>query len=239
MKHFFFVGILFIIFYSCKKNVSQINPLNKTTHSPFNGFEIKGTLENFYPEKVYLNKIIGDSFSKIDSSEIINNNFTFKGIVEFPERFAITFKNYSSITLFIIENTQFEIFINSEIINDPVIKGSPLNSKLHEYKIDAKKIFKKIDYLFPQFQKARLENDAEKLAEIEKEMKKIEKKFVNFSNNYILKNKESYIATMLLRDQLKSNPIDTLQIKKTYNILSSKIKNSPDAKIIASFLNLP
>jgi len=238
MKHFFFISILCIMFYSCKKNVSQINPPNNTASSTLNGFEIKGTLENFYPEKVYLNKIIGDSFSKIDSSKILNNNFTFKGIVEFPERFAITFENYSSITLFIIENTRFEIFINSETINDPVIKGSPLNSKLHKYKLDAKKIFKKIDYLFPQFQKARLENDADKLAEIEGKMRIIEKEFVNFSNNYILQNKESYIAPMLLRDQLKSTTIDTLLIKNMYDILSSKIKKSPDAEIIASFLNL-
>jgi len=238
MKYFFFIGILCIMFYSCKKDVLQIKSPNKTIHSTFNGFEIKGTLENFYPEKVYLNKIIGDSFSKIDSSEIIANNFTFKGVVEFPERFAITFANYSSITLFIIENTAFEIFINPESINDPVIKGSPLNNKLHEYKIAAKKIFKKIDYLFPQFQKARLENDADKLAEISEKMKKIEKEFVAFSNNYILQNKESCIAPMLLRDQLKSSTIDTLQIKKTFAILSSEIKKSPDAEIIASFLNL-
>ncbi len=238
MKHFFLIGVFCIMFYSCKKNVSQINPPNISKASTFNGFEIKGSLENFYPEKVYLNKIIEDTFYKIDSAQILNNNFLFKGIVEFPERFAITFENYSSITLFIIENKQFEIIINSETINDPIIIGSPLNSKLFEYKIEAKTIFKKIDYLFPKFQKAKLENHVDKLAEISEEMKKIEKEFTNFSNNYILQNKESYIAPMLLRDQLKSTTIDTLQIKKTYDILSSKIKKSPDAKIIASFLNL-
>ncbi|WP_299521668.1 DUF4369 domain-containing protein [uncultured Lutibacter sp.] len=238
MKHFFFIGIVCIMLYSCKKNVSQTNQPNNTITSTFKGFEIKGTLENFYPEKVYLNKIIEDSFYKIDSSEILNNNFQFKGIVEFPERLALTFENYSSITLFIIENTKFEIFINSETVNDPKILGSPLNSKLNEYKLAAKNIFKKIDYLFPQFQKARLENDYEKLSEIDKEMKKIEKEFVDFSYTYIIQNKESYIAPMLLRDQLKSTTIDTLQIKKTYDILSSSIKNSPDAEIVASFLNL-
>ncbi|WP_372793085.1 DUF4369 domain-containing protein [Lutibacter sp.] len=238
MKHFFLLGIFCIIIYSCKKNVSQIDLPNISKASTLNGFEIKGTLENFYPEKVYLNKIIEDSFYKIDSAQIQNNNFSFIGIVEFPERFAITFENYSSITLFIIENTQFEIIINSETINDPIIIGSSLNNKLFEYKVEAKTIFKKIDYLFPKFQKARLENDVDKLAEISEEMKKIEKEFTNFSNNYILQNKESYIAAMILRDQIKSTTIDTLQIKKTYDILSSEIKKSPDAKIIASFLNL-
>lgn len=238
MKQFFFLGILCIILVSCKKNVSERKqPLNSIT-SALSVFKINGTLEDFYPDKVYLNKIIKDSFYKIDSSEVIGNNFNFKGIVEFPERFALTFENYSAITIVIIENTQFDIFINSENINDPTIKGSPLNNKLYEYKQDAKNIFKKIDYLFPKFQKARLENDAEKLAEVAEEMKKIEKEFVDFSYNYILQNKESYIASMILRDQLKSTIIDTLKIKNLYNILSSEVKNSPDAEIIASFLNL-
>jgi len=238
MKKFFLFGVFFIILFSCKKNVSQIKQPNSSSSFTLKGFEIQGTIENFNPEKVYLNKVIENSFYKIDSSEVLNKNFKFKGIVEFPERFAITFENYSSITLFIIENTQFKVFINSETINDPIITGSPLNSKLYKYKLDAKNIFKKIDYLFAQFQKARLENDADKLAEIEVEMKKIEKEFIDFSYEYILQNKESYIAPMILRDQLKSSTIDTLQIKKTYSILASEIKNSPDAEIIASFLNL-
>ncbi len=238
MKKGFLLSIFCIMLFSCKKNGSQIkNPTNTIT-STLNRFEINGTLEKFYPEKVYLNKIIENSIYQIDSSTVINNNFSFTGTVEFPERFALSFENYSSISVIIIENTQFEVFISSDAINDPTIKGSPLNSKLYKYKLDAKNIFKKIDYLFPQFQKARLENDAEKLAEISEEMKKIENEFVDFSNNYILQNKESYIAPMLLRDQLKSTSIDTLQIKKTYDILSSEIKNSPDAEIITSFLNL-
>tara|TARA_R110001583_G_scaffold412_2_gene3786 strand:+ start:30113 stop:30247 length:135 start_codon:yes stop_codon:yes gene_type:complete len=43
---------------------------------------------------------------------------------------------------------------------------------------------------------------------------------------------------MILRDQLKSTTIDTIKILETYNKLSNEVKNSPDAEIIASFLNL-
>ena len=92
--------------------------------------------------------------------------------------------------------------------------------------------------MFPQFQKARLENNVEKLNEIELSMKKVEAEFTDFSFNYIIQNKESYLAVMILRDQLKSSIVDTLRIKETYQILSEDVKNSPDAEIISSFLNL-
>jgi len=225
MKRFFLLVIFSLILVSCKKNDSQEKQQNISIPTDIKGFKLKGNLENFYPKKVFLNKIIENSIYPIDSSKVINNTFTFKGIVEFPERFALTFRDYSSVVIFILENTNFELIINTDQINDPIIKGSKLNKELTEYKTKSKQIFKKIDYLFPQFQKARL-------------VKSIEKEFINFSFNYILQNKNSYIAAMILRDQLKSTTIDTLKIKKTYQALSSNVKKSPDAQIIATFLAL-
>ncbi|WP_457618126.1 DUF4369 domain-containing protein [Lutibacter sp.] len=238
MKRFFLLVIFSLILVSCKKKDSQEKQQNISIPTDIKRFELKGILENFYPKKVFLNKIIENSIYPIDSSKVINNTFTFKGIVEFPERFALTFQDYSSVVIFILENTNFELIINTDQINDPIIKGSKLNKELTEYKTKSKQIFKKIDYLFPQFQKARLENDAKELSEIGNELKSIEKEYINFSFNYILQNKNSYIAAMILRDQLKSTTIDTLKIKKTYQALSSDVKKSPDAQTIATFLTL-
>jgi len=238
MKRYFLLSFLAFLLVSCKKNSAEIKQTNNQIFKTFNSFEIKGTLENFYPEKVYLNKIIGDSFYEIDSSIVENNNFSFKGIVDFPERFALTYQNYSSASILIIENTSFNVFISSDAINDPLINGSQLNNELNEYKITSKNIFKKIDYLFPQFQKARLENDANELKKIGSEIKNIETDFTKFSYNFILKHKNSYVSAMILRDLLKSTTVDTLQVKETYKTLSLEVKNSPDAQLVASFLNL-
>ena len=109
---------------------------------------------------------------------------------------------------------------------------------MQEYKLTSKNIFKKIEYLFPQIQKYRLENDAQKLSEISEKMKNIEQEHTNFSYNFILKNSDSYIAPMLLRDQLKTTPIDTIKIIKTFEKFSNSVKLSPDSQIIIHQLNL-
>lgn len=238
MKRFFLLGVFCILLISCKKNVSEVKQPTISTNDTISGFELNGRLENFYPKKVYLNKIIDNSVYPIDSSEVINNHFTFKGIVEFPERYSLTFENYSSTVICILENVKLDIFLNANSINDPIINGSKANMLLNQFKVQSKQIFKKINYLFPQFQKARLENNVEKLTEIRDEMKKIEIEFTDFSYNFIVQNKKSYVAAMILRDQLKSPEIDTLRIKNTYQILSEKIKKSPDSQIIESFLGL-
>ena len=238
MKKVFLLLFLWLSLFSCKKEPSQVSKQIKLPNSTSKTFILNGTLENFYPEKVYLNKVIENSIYAIDSSQVVDNKFKLTGIVEKPERFALTFENYASITFLIIENTQFTISINSEIINDPIIKGSKLNTELVIYKEKSKEIFKQIDYLFPQFQKARLENDATKLIAIGEEMKKIEQEHLDFSYNYIAENKDSYVTAMILRDQLKATFIDTLRIKEAYNTLTNEVKTAPDAEIIASFLNL-
>lgn len=238
MKRLFLLGLLCLLLFSCKKHTSKLKQTNNSSVITSSGFELNGKLENFYPKKVYLNKIIGNSIYPIDSSEVIDNTFKFKGIVEFPERFGLTFENYSAVSVIILENSKFEVFINAENINDPIISGSKLNTELYKYKLNSKNIFKKIEFLFPQFQKARLENDVKKLNDIEVEMKKIETEFINFSYDYIIQNKESSLAVMILRDQLKSRNIDTIRIKNTYEILSSEVKKTPDAEIIADFFNL-
>ncbi|MDD3721989.1 MAG: DUF4369 domain-containing protein [Lutibacter sp.] len=218
--------------------MDKTDKLEKETVSKKNGFVLHGTLKSFLSDKVYLSNIIENNIQPVDSAKIENSNFVFQGVVKYPERFALTFENSSATIILIIENTNFEIMIDPDQLDEPVIKGSELNNKLDEYKSISKNIFKKIDYLFPRFQKARLENDLKNLAEIGNELKKIETEFTDFSFNFVKTNNDSYVAAMILSDQLKSSTVDTLRISNAYKFLSEKVKKSPDAQLIATTLNL-
>tara|TARA_R110001583_G_scaffold10179_3_gene47331 strand:+ start:2070 stop:2744 length:675 start_codon:yes stop_codon:yes gene_type:complete len=220
---------------SCKKQAVQKKQL---VLAQTKAFTLNGTLENFNPKKIFLNKIIENSIYVIDSINVIDNTFKFTGFLEYPERFALSFEAYSTSIVLIIENCTIDVLVDAKKLNEPVIKGSPLNSKLNEYQLNSKKIFKKIEYLYPQFQKYRLENNADKLLEINNEMQKIEQEYIDYSYNFIEENKDSYIAAMVLRDQLKTSKIDTSKIVNTFNKLTDKVKRSPDSQIIELVLNL-
>lgn len=203
-----------------------------------NNYVIEGSVKNFHPNTIYLNKIIENSVYSIDSASIVNGKFQFKGSVEYPERYALTFNSFASVATLIIENDSIKIDIDFNTLETPIIKGSSLNTEMNNYITSSKKIFKKIEYLFPKFQKARLENDAEELKILNKEMTIIENEYLDFTYDYINKNTSSFVSVMILRDQLKLTKIDTSRILKSYKILSTEVKNSPDAEIIAIQLNL-
>jgi hypothetical protein len=230
MKNWLLLFISISIF-GCKKNPSK----NNITPTITKNYTLNGTV-NFDAKMVFLNKIKNDSLFKIDSSAVINNNFIFKGNIISPERFALTFKKLSAIVIVILENQKISISIKKNEFNDPKIIGSPLNTLLLSYKNTSKGIFKKVDYLYPQFQKARLENDIQKLQEIKKKMETIENEFTTYSYHFIEHHKDSFIAAMLLADHLKTSKIDTFKIKQTFNLLPPKIQQSTDGKVVANWV---
>ena len=235
LKKIFFICSCAFILMACKNEIIKKNEIVSLKK---NIFKINGTVENFYPQIVYLNKIFENSLFVIDSSNVTNNNFYFNGFVEYPERFALSFKQYSSTVILIVENAEIAIQIDANNLENNIINGSNLNTEFNNYQSNSRKIFKKISYLFPQFQKYRLENNVEKLAEINSQMKTIEQEYIEYSFNYVSQNNNSYIAAMVLRDQLKNTTIDTLKIINSYNNLTEKVKKAPDAQLIALILNL-
>jgi hypothetical protein len=225
------IFFVFLSLFSCKKTPAK----NKVTPTKSTNYTLNGTVD-FDAEMVYLNKIKNDSLFKIDSSAVNNNAFIFKGKILSPERFALTFKKLSAIIIIILENQNFSIAIKKNEFNDPKIKGSPLNTLLLSYKNTAKGIFKKVDYLYPQFQKARLENDVKKLQEIKQKMETIENEFTTYSYHFIEHHKNSYLAGMILADHLKTSKIDTFKIKQTFKLLPPEIQQSTDGKLVATWL---
>jgi hypothetical protein len=202
-------------------------------------FNINGTLSNFYTNRVYLNRFKDNNYFPIDSAAIEDNTFTFTGSVPYPERYVLTFKNYTAEIILILENCELNIEINQLQLNNPTITGSELNVQLNDYQLATKKIFNKIDHLFPEFQTARLENDVQKLKEIREKMNEIEAEYTEFSFDYIENNQNSYLAPMILRDLLKTPPVDSLKVERLFRQFPDSIQQSRDSRIIADYLDLP
>lgn len=220
----------FLLCVSCSKKQPNI----KNNISSFNGYHINGFLQ-LPIKKVYLNKLKKDSIYKFDSAVVINHQFEFKGSVKSPQWAFLSFKNFNGNCSFILENSPILMNFNNNL-SEPKISQSKLNNELSDYRLQSKSIFKKIDYLYTQFQKARLENDLKKLQLIQQKMDTITSEFQLFQYEYIKKNNQSIFAAILLNNILKSSKIDTLKVKNFYNSFPDKVKNSKDGKEISHWI---
>ena len=221
--------ILTSLFFSCDKQVEI--PISKTQ------YVINVHTDDLDNRNIFLYKL-APTFSLIDSTLIINNTAHFKGKIDFPERYAIKIKGIDSGKLFIIENDSIEVVIDKNDLTQSTIKGSKLNDELIEFQNKSKQINVKIELLFPDLQRARLNNDAETLEKIASQISAIEQENINFNFEYVNQHPTSFISAMILNDLSKRAGIDVDRIFNAYQKLSNNVKQSSDSKEVELFLAL-
>lgn len=228
IKNTLFLTISILLFSSCKKdNDTSIN----------NGYTITINAEIADNTKAYLQRFDNQEVQKIDSTSFLNNSLSFKGSVAFPERYLITINDVFGGLVLIVENDSILVTVRNNDLINAHISGSKLNKELKIYKATLNKIYSKVDPLFPEIQRARLNNDAEKLELLINKMEGIEVKSVEFSFNYVSEKLDSYIAAIILNDLSGKDSIDIKQITSLYNKMSEDVKKCPDAIELNDFLN--
>ena len=225
LKKFLFISSIFLLMISCKKE-------NKPTIN--DSYVVNLSIDNVEGKKAYLQQL--SALKSIDSTTITNGKAIFKGSVKTPERYLITIESVFGGKMIILENDSINIVVNNDDLIYATITGSKLNDELVAVQKKSEEIYNKIDLLFPDLQRARLENDSKKLAEISSKMKAIEAENINFHFDYAQKHPNSFLSAMIVRDLIKRDSIDIDRVKTIYNLFPKEVKNSADAKVIASFL---
>lgn len=228
LKDIVFIFLISLLF-SCDKQVEI--PISKTQ------YVINVHTDDLDNRNIFLYKLYPE-YSLIDSTLIINNTAHFKGKIDFAERYAIKIKGIDSGKLFIIENDSIEIVIDKNDLTQSTIKGSKLNDELIEFQNKSKQINVKIELLFPDLQRARLNNDAATLENIASQILAIEQENINFNFEYVNQHPTSFISAMILNDLSKRKGIDFDRIFNAYQKLSKNVKQSIDSKEIKLFLAL-
>lgn len=212
-----FVG--FII--SCNTKTSE-----KILKNPKENFTINGSFIGLENQDAYLFVVKDTLLSLLDSASITDNKFHFTGNISHPHKAMIQLKNHSSAFPFILAKESIEITLNEIKINESIISNSPINDELAKIKKQSSAIYQKIDYLFPQLQKARMENDFKALDEINIKIDAIEAENKAFIINYIKRNHNNELSGLLLNDLWQSAEKDSIQFQKLAKNLSPEIQKS-------------
>lgn len=206
----------------------------KETISNNDSYTLSIKIDNNDGNKAYIQKLLNPT--EIDSSIIKDGLVSFNGHIIFPERYILTIENVFGGKMFILENDSININVKDNDLINAAILNSKINDELTSVQSKSEKIYNKIDLLFPDLQRARLENDVDELNKISNKMSLIEQENINFHFNYASKNHDSYISAMILNDLSKRDSIDKNKIFKIYSSFSSKVKKSKDAKVINEFI---
>lgn len=215
--------ILLFIFHSCAKE-------KKTISSELNGYVLSIIDSSKSLTKAYLYSL--RPFTLIDSTQFIDGTAYFKDSITFPERFYFRLSTNSEGKLIILERDSIDLVLQGNNLSNATILGSAINDKLLSYQQQSEQINNKIELLFPDIQRARLENNGTELNELIQQLNDIESENIAFSLNFTKQFPDSFISAMILNDLLQHESIDSNQIRLHYSNLSEHVKQGKDAKLI-------
>ena len=229
MKYLILIIILTCSFLSCD-NISHKK--NENT------FFIIGELETIADHtKVFLKVQKSNKTITLDTAYTSQNAFQFSGAISKPEIFGIYIDGIKgSIGLF-IQNDSVFIDVDENTLNNSIIKGSELNDQYLSFVKKSNEIISRTNYLFPLFQKARTENDVEKLIEINKKIEGIHQENRAFVISFIRENQDSYIASFALYLLLKNESISKDTIASIYSDFSHDVKKGDLSMAILLYLD--
>ncbi len=160
----------------------------------------------------------------LDSTLIKNGTFEFEGEIYKPSVYGIYIDSLKNSIGFFLKNDSIIIDVNKDNLSDSKITGAKLNDQYLNYTKNVNQIVSKTNLLYPIFQKARAENDVQKLDEINKKMQTINNKKTLFALNYAKEHPDSYIAAFALHSVLNNNSISKDSIFSIYNRFSDEVK---------------
>ncbi len=218
MKFVLIYILLFCAFLSCTNNGIQKNSTNSQK-----SFVINGTCTD-NDQILYLFISKDTLLSLLDSSRVLNNKFKFNGAIPHPSKALIQLRDRSIAYPFILTNESFNINLNISDMTKSMVTNSDINKDFTEVRKSSSAIYKKIDYLFPQLQKARMENDFKALEEINQTINKIELENLNYLYNFINEHPKKELSGLLLNELWHSPKKDSTQLNKLARNLSPEIK---------------
>ncbi|RPD94370.1 DUF4369 domain-containing protein [Aureibaculum marinum] len=228
MKNLILFFVLIVSFFSCAKMSSKNNSKE---------FYINGIIEEIRDStKVYLKVQKSNKILPLDTAYTINNVFKFNGKIDKPEVVGIYIDSLKGEIGLFIQNDSVFIEVNKNNLSDSKIYGSELNNEYLKFVKQSNKILSKTNYLFPLFQKARTENDVDKLKNINNQIEQIHKDNIAFTLSYARNNPESYISAFALKSLLKSEYVTKDTIASIYQNFTHEVKKGDFAIEVLLFL---
>ncbi|MCJ8208855.1 AhpC/TSA family protein [Mucilaginibacter sp. RS28] len=201
------------------------------------GYIIHGKIGSLNkPAKAYLSYKNGET-RIIDSTDIVNGNFEFRGKVNSVKEAGIRVKHDDApenptihqvwdLYPFFIENKEVRIEA-ADSIKNAKITGSVLNDDNAKLTALLKPIYDKLTALNDEYKsKSPTEqSDRAYIQSLEKRAQEVEDEILKAKQNYALTHPNSYLAVLALNSTLKDG-FDAVASEKIYNKLSPEVKNT-------------
>ncbi len=180
-------------------------------------YSIKGTITGVETGKVYLQKLVEGKPQSVDTADIVDGKFSFKGKMEIPDIRFLRLNEQDYFAQFFLDNANITVKANKDSLRITKITGSPTHDVFQIYINEMEKLNKDVMALQAKYQSAMSTgntSEAEK-AKIDY-MAMIENNKV-YTKNFVKEHANSvvspYITLVQLSSQMDGAELDSIASK--------------------------
>ncbi len=188
-------------------------------------YSIKGSIAGVDKGKVYLQKIVEGQPKTVDSTNVTDGKFSFKGKMGIPEFRVLRLNDREYFAQFFLDNANITVAAKKDSLRATKITGSPTNDVFKAYAAEMDKLGKEMRELQEKYQNAMStgNTDAENKAKIDYQAMIDNNKV--FTKNFIKEHSNSVVSAFILiqlATQFESNDVEDMVNKFTPEIEKSE-----------------
>ncbi|MBQ0788626.1 MAG: redoxin domain-containing protein [Oceanihabitans sp.] len=228
--HFLVLSFIILALTSCNKEKSiTVNENNKASEALLaNEFIVRGTTFNNHLNSAYIYKVENDTLTLMDTISIKEKAFTFKGISNTPEFYAIKVDQSDVMYKFLVDASEINMFLNTNLF----LSSTSSNSDIQKVYFDYKSKMDDFDYkertLFLKYKSPQTANKRTSILNTDLENLQIEK--IAYVMDFIAANNNSHFTPFVLKENYHS--FSTESLRKLHDTLTDEIKNVAAIKLI-------
>jgi peroxiredoxin len=210
------------------RNVIAILALALTVlscHTAKDEFLIKGTIEGVDKGKVYLQKIVEGQPQGLDTAEVVDGKFTFKGKLEVPDMRILRLNERDYFAQFFLDNSTVTIKAKKDSLRNTQITGSPTQDIFKLYMAEMEKFGKDAGALQEKFRNAMVSGNTQDAENAKIDYQAMLDNNKVYTKNFIKEHPNSVVSAFItvarLADQIDDNELDSI-----ISLLSPEISNS-------------
>jgi len=126
---------------------------------PENQFKITGTITGIDSGLIYLQKREAGEWNKLDSSQILNGAFTFRGTIDMPEMWYLSVKDARVYVPLFVEHANITMDILADSLEGTAIKGSLSQDVYQQYLKQMEPVDEEMNAIYKEYRAAHEAGD--------------------------------------------------------------------------------
>lgn len=177
-------------------------------------FSIKGTIAGVETGKVYLQKLVDGRPVSIDTADLVDGKFAFKGKMELPDIRILRLNEQDYFAQIFLDNSDVKVVASKDSLGATKITGSPSEDIFKQYLTEVDRMNKNMAKLQQQYQEAMSKGDTDGAKKIEIDGTAAMDNMKVFTKNFVKEHSKSvvsaYLTLVQLAPQLEPTELDSI-----------------------------